>query len=185
MILQYIVPGYVCYILFIFTTSGKNKVKSSLIISCIISYLLLAFISLLRTRFFKDLPDTAIINSALSSIVGILITTIISIIYNNKKFKLLTVKLFHKTPFDSIWRDIFDLDNGSNLKVYLKNKDYYIIGHHKNHEEKGEDSWLALSAFAKFNINTNDIYENTQSYLDRDDIVITIRLSDIEYMEIF
>lgn len=141
--------------------------------------------SLLRTRLFKDLPDTAIVNSALSSIFGILITTIVSIIYNNKSFKHLTVKLFHKTPYNNIWRDVFDLDNGSNLKVYLKNKNYYIIGHHKNHEEKGDDSWLALSAFAKFDINTNRISENTQSYLDRDDIVITIRLSDIEYMEVF
>lgn len=95
------------------------------------------------------------------------------------------VKTFHKTPNDDIWRDVLDLEQGSNLKVYLKNQDYYIIGHHKNHEEKGNDSWLALSGFCKMDKHTNGNYESEPSFLGQDNIIITIRFSDIEHIEIF
>lgn len=108
-----------------------------------------------------------------------------TILSQRKWFKKITVKLFHKTLNNDIWRDIFDLENGSNLKVYLKDQDYYIIGHLKNHEEKGNDSWIALSAFAKFDKETNKNYKNEQSYLDKKDIIITVRFSDIEHIEIF
>lgn len=166
-------------------TSKNKENKSTIVISCVTSYLLLALLSLIRVKFFKTLPNTAIVNSALSSIIGIVLSVVISIIYNNKRFKAITVKLFHKTPYNDIWRDIIDLDEGSNLKVYLKNKDYYFIGHHKNHEEKGDNSWLVLSAFAKFDVNTNQNYKNEPSYLDKNDIYVTIRFSDIEHIEIF
>lgn len=159
--------------------------KSVTIVSCVISYLLLSLLSLIRIKFFKGLPDTAIINSALSSIIGIVLSVVISIVYNHKWFKVITVKLFHKTPYNDIWRDVIDLESGSNLKVYLKDKDYYLIGHHRNHEEKGNDSWLVLSAFAKYDVNTNENYKNEPSYLDRNNIYITIRFSDIEHIEIF
>lgn len=95
------------------------------------------------------------------------------------------VKLFHKTVNDDIWRDVLDLDKGSNLKVYLKDKDFYIIGHHKNHEEKGADSWLALSAFAKFDKESNTPCKNEPSHLGDTTAIVTLRFSDIDYIEIF
>lgn len=95
------------------------------------------------------------------------------------------VWLFHKTVNEDIWRDVLDLDKGSNLKVYLKGKDYYIIGHHKNHEEKGADSWLALSGFAKFEKESNMPCKNEPSHLGDINAIITLRFSDIDYIEIF
>lgn len=183
--MQYIVPGYVCYLIFKFTISKKEDNKSVLIISCVISYLLLSLVSLIRIKFLKELPDIAIINSAISSILGIGITAIVSIIYNHKWFRFITVKLFHKTPFDDIWRDVIDFEHGSNLKVFLKNKEYYLIGHHRNHEEKGNDSWLALSAFGKFDINTNQNYKSEPCYLNDEHVIITVKFSDVEHIEIF
>lgn len=183
--MQYIVPGYVCYLIFKFTVSKKDDHKSVLIISCVISYLLLTLVSLIRFNFIIKLPDTALFNSAISSIVGVILTTLISIVYNHKWFKKLTVKLFHKTPYNSIWRDVIDFEEGSNLKVYLKGKKYYIIGHHKYHEEKDDDSWLVLSAFAKIDVKTNENYKDEPSFLDNENVVITVRFSDIEHIEIF
>lgn len=95
------------------------------------------------------------------------------------------IRLFHKTPNDDIWRDVLDLENGSNLKVYLKDKDYYIIGHHKNHEEKGEDSWLALSGYGKFDKITNENYMQEPNFINNSAVIITVRFSDIDYIEIF
>lgn len=95
------------------------------------------------------------------------------------------VRLFHKTPNENIWRDIFDLHNGSNLKIYPKDREYYVIGHHKNHEEKEGECWIALSAFAKYDKITNTVYKNEPSFLDNENAVFVARFSDIEHMEIF
>lgn len=185
LILQYIVPGYLTIKWFGFTLSKKIDTKNLLIFSCAVSYCFLSLISLLRIQWFKSIPDTAFINSALSIILGIIIVSIITILSERKWFKKITVKLFHKTLNNDIWRDVLDLENGSNLKVYLKDKDYYLIGHHKNHEEKGNDSWLALSGFAKFDKETNKNYKYEPNYINNEKIIITVRFSDIEHIEIF
>lgn len=153
--------------------------------SCVTSYILLSLISVLRLKFFKTIPDIPIINSALSCLIGSVTVIVMTVLFQRKWFKKTAVKLFHKTFNDDIWRDILDLDRGSNLKLYLKGKDYYLIGHHKNHEEKENDSWIALSAFAKFDVNTNKLYKNEPSYLDKNDIYIVVRFSDIDHIEVF
>lgn len=185
LILQYIIPGYLAIAVFGFALSKKIDTKNILFFSCVISYALLSFVSLLRIKWLQQIPDTAVMNSALSIIIGFIFVCFVAILSQRRWFRKITVKLFHKTLNNDIWRDILDLENGSNLKVYLKEQEYYIIGHHKNHEENGNDSWLALSAFAKFDKMTNELYKNEASYLDRKDIIITVRFSDIEHIEIF
>lgn len=185
LILQYIIPGYISIVVFNFALSNKMDIKNTLITSCVVSYLLLSFVSLIRIRWFRWIPDTAIIISGLSVLIGVVVACLMAILSQRKWFRIVTVKLFHKTLNNDIWRDVFDLENGSNLKVYLKDKDYYIIGHLKNYEEKENDSWIALSSFAKFDKKINKPLENEPNYLDKNNIFITIRFSDIEHIEIF
>lgn len=154
-------------------------------LSCIISYILLSLLSLMRIKFFKNIPDNAIINSALTIILGSIIVIVLSVLFTRKWVTKWMVRIFHKTPNSDIWRDVFDFQKGSNVKVYLKNAEYYIIGHFKNIEEKGENSWLAISAFAKRDKETNDNYKTEPSFLADENVVITIRLSDVEHIEIF
>lgn len=125
------------------------------------------------------------INSAISVILGFIIVCIIVALSQQKHIKRIMIRLFHKTLNNDIWRDVLDLKNGSNLKVYLKDNDYYIIGHYKNHEENGTDSWLALNAFAKYDKETNKKYKNEPSYLNDSNVIITVRFSDVEHIEIF
>lgn len=92
------------------------------------------------------------------------------------------VKLFHKTPNNNIWRDVLDLRNGSNLKLYIREEDYYVMGHHRNIEEKGDDSWVVLTGFIK--LNKSDDTE-LESHKGDNKSMIAIRLADVEYAEIF
>ncbi len=165
--------------------SKKINEKVMLVMSCIASYLLLSLLSLLRIKYFKKVPDLPLINSALCFFIGSVIVIIISVIFQREWFKKITIRLFHKTLNDDIWRDVLDLRNGSNLKVYLKDKDYYLIGHHKIHEEKENDPWLALSSFAKYDVNTNTNYKNEPSFLNNKNTYIVIRFSDIDHIEVF
>lgn len=50
-------------------------------------------------------------------------------------------------------------------------------------EENGNESWIALINFAKFESETNK--QIVPSYLDRKDISIVVRLSEVDYIEIF
>lgn len=162
-----------------------QKPQNLLIFSCIVSYVLISFIALLRIKYFTEIPNNPILNSALAIILGFILVCVIVIVSQRNWFKKLTIKLFHKTLSDDIWRDVFDLENGSNLKVFLKDKDYYLIGHLKNYEEKGDASWLALSAFAKFDKRTNRPCVYEPKYLGKSSIFITVRFADIDFIEIF
>lgn len=157
------------------------------IMACVVSYVFIAVIAFLRAKFtfFESVPDTPLVNSGISIILGTLLSVLGSVLFSQKRFSKVMVRLFHKTPNEDIWRDILDLQNGSNLKVYIKGQDYYVIGHHKNHEENGNDSWLAVSAFGKFDKNTNSNYKNEPSYLDDESVIYTVRFSDIEHIKIF
>ena len=166
----------------------KKDSKYIAVISCMISYLLLSLISLLRVGnilYIAKLPNTPFVNSALSICIGIIITIIIVIIINRKWFNKLSTWLFNKTPYENIWMDALDFKNGSNLKVYFKDEPFYVIGHHLTHENNGNDSWFVISAFTKIDKNTNQIYNNEPSYNDNPDVKYTFRLSDVEHIEIF
>lgn len=185
LLLQYIVPGYIVIMMVCFALSKKVNGKNLLVFSCIVSYVLISFIALLRTRYFTKIPNNPIVNSALSIILGAVLACIIVIVSQRKWFQKVTIKLFHKTLSDDIWRDVFDLENGSNLKVFLKDKDYYLIGHLKNYEEKEDSSWLALSGFAKFDKKTNKPCIEEPIYLNNSSVFVTVRFADIDFIEIF
>lgn len=186
-LLQYFIPGY--WVIFVFRYFCSKKISDNMnhIMSCVISYILVALVSLMRSRFERVslLPDTPITNSAISILIGTVLAIIVAILFSSKRFSKITVFLFNKTPNDDIWRDVLDLKKGSNLKIYLKNEEYYIIGHHKNHEDKEGESWLAVSAFGKFDKETNKNYRNEPSFLNDENVIYTIRFSDIEHIEIF
>lgn len=148
-----------------------------LVLSCLFSYLSITLISL-----FKQINNTLVL-SGVSFIVLTALTIVVSILYSAKWFKKVLVKLFHKTPHSDIWRDILEFDKGSNLKVYFKGNNIGIIGHHVVHEEKGDDSWFAVSAPIKFNIQTEEIIDDGNK--DNEDVIVTFRLSDVEHIEVY
>ena len=186
-LLQYFIPGYWTIFVFRYFCSKKTSDYIMNIMSCVISYILISFAALLRLKcnFISTLPNNAIINSGIAILEGTLFALVFALVFCSKWFSKFTVKLFHKTLNEDIWRDVLDLRNGSNLKLYLKNEDCYIIGHHKDHEEKDGDCWIAVSAFAKFDKSTNKNYKNEPSFLNDENVIYTVRFSDIEHIEIF
>ena len=185
LILQYWVPGFVFLTVFRFLTSTKSKdQQSGVLMSAVISYVLIAMTEIL-TRIISSLnfvDDSVLIKSGFAIIIGIIGSIICALVVRAGWFSKLLVALFHKTPNDNIWMDIIDFKEGSNLKIYEKGKDYYIIGHHYANEEKGNDSWFAVTAFSKAKREDDTIFEN---HSGNEKAVLAIRLSDIEHMEIF
>lgn len=175
--LQYFLPGYWAIILFSFLNSKKIDRKMILVLSCLFSYLSITLISL-----FKQIENTIIL-SGVSFVMLTILTIAVSTLYSTKLFKKILVNLFHKTPHADIWRDVLDFENGSNLKVYFKNSDVGFIGHHLVHEERGDDSWFAISAPIKFDVKTNETIDASNK--DNENNILTFRLNDVEHIEVF
>ena len=184
LILQYIVPGYCCIKILCFSLNKRLDLKTEIIISCIISYALLSLFSLIKIVYFNDFPNNVLANSAICILIGITISTILERFIKSKIGRELFVYLYNQTINENIWGDIIDYKNGSNLKIYIRDEEYYVIGHFKNHEINKEDCWFALSSFGKYNKTTNQPYNNEQPF-NKDNIIYTVRLSDIEHIEVF
>lgn len=186
-VLQYFIPGYWSLFIFRYFCSKRMSNYMMNLMSCVVSYILMAIITFMRVKigFLLLMPDNALVNSAIAIFMGTVLAICIALIVSRKWFSNVMVYWFHKTTNDDIWRDVINWKDGSNLKIYLKDQEYYLIGHQKNMEEKGEESWIAISAFGKFDKKTNENYREEPSYLDDENVIYTVRLSDIEHMEIF
>lgn len=182
-LLQYYLPGLWTITVFKYFSSKEIQAESQTILACVVSYVLLSISDLLfNIPFLGFIKDSVWGRSGISIILGTLLALFISSVFCAKWFSGVMVTLFHKTPNDNIWRDILDLTHGSNLKLYIRDADYYIVGHHRNIEEKGDDSWIVLTEFIKHSKDDNRVIE-THDGKEKD--MIAIRLSDVEYAEIF
>ena len=186
-VLQYFIPGYWSLFIFRYFCSKRMSNYMMNLMSCVVSYILMAIITFMRVKigFLLLIPDIALVYSAIAIFMGTVLSICIALIVSRKWFSNVMVYWFHKTTNDDIWREVINWKDGSNLKIYLKDQEYYLIGHQKNMEEKGEESWIAISAFGKFDKKTNENYREEPSYLDDENVIYTVRLSDIEHMEIF
>ena len=182
-LLQYYLPGLWTITVFKYFCSKEIQKESQTILACVVSYVLLSISDLLSNILFLGGIKVSVLGkSGISIILGTLLALLISSVFCAKWFSGVMVALFHKTPNDNIWRDVLDLTNGSNLKLYIRDADYYIIGHHRNIDEKGDDSWVVLTEFIKHNKNDNRVIETHEG---KKDDMIAIRMSDVEYAEIF
>lgn len=183
-ILQYFVPGVV-FIVIIRTFSLKNFARNyTIIFSCVISYLFISLVGTVNSLTInRDVFREPIVVSGISILLALVTGVSVALLFNSEYFKEYTLKYFHKTLYDDIWQDVFDFKNGTNLKIYIKDRNYYIIGHYKFNEEKEENSWIALSAYSMYSKEQNELIE--PSYSDNENVLITLRMKDIEHIEVF
>lgn len=187
LVLQYIAPGYLTLLIFYFSLGKKIDNKSKLIPGCLISYILISFVVFLRTQnsYLMSLPNNEFINSIFAFIIGAIFFTLIGIIIKIPVITKIFVFLYHRTINQNIWQDIIDSYNGSNLKLFLKDKKYYVIGHMRNYEENKKECWIAINAFGKYDKNTNQPYNDEPPFLDKENFIYVVRFSDIEHIEVF
>lgn len=185
LVLQYFVPGFVTLSIFSFFSSKELKEsQSGVIISAVVSYVLIAITELFADKvlILGSIRDSVLMKSGVAIIIGSIGAIICALVFHAKWFSDLLVKWFNKTPNDNIWMDIIDFKKGSNLKIYERGKNYYITGHHYANEEKGNDSWFAVTAYSKKSIENDEVIED-HSLKEKD--ILAVRLSDVDHMEIF
>lgn len=186
-ILLYFIPGYLTLSIFSYLTTRKFQNNILFVLSCALSYTYLPILKILRfyVSKYKPVPNNLYIDIGIAIAIGIFLSLLFSWFYTSKIFSHILVKIFNKTPNDSIWKDIINLKKGTNLKVYITDSEYYVIGHFDTIEENGDLSWIAISGFAKYDVKTNEPYKEEPSFLNNVSCKYVIRLSDVKHIELF
>ena len=138
-------------------TAKKIENTYLFLLSCVYSYVFIALIGLFNACLESPPLNNALVVSAIAIILCIIASCVLSSIVKSPNVKHFMLKVFHHTLNDDIWSDIINYETGANLKVYLKDKDYFIIGQYRLNEEKGKDSWFALSGYVKCDRETNKV----------------------------
>lgn len=122
--------------------------------------------------------------SAVSIIVCFIVAIILITIFSSKFVHGYLVRLFHTNLNTTIWDDVINYKEGTNLKVYLKGKDYYFIGAYRCHEENTGDPYFAISGYSKIDRKSGDVDEMIDHDKDHNRYMV-FRISDVEYIEAF
>lgn len=189
-ILQYFIPGFLCLIIFKGIIGINISNTYTAIFSCVFSYILLS-ISELIFIWVKDLEQfktNVYVRSIISIIIGLILSIIFGICYHTKRLGKIMKFISGKTQYQKIWRDVIDLDNGSNLKIYVKDDNYYVYGHFRNVEEHEDDPYIAVFGYGKYNKITNELIENEINYmndnLENNNHIYMIKMSNVDHIEI-
>lgn len=189
-ILQYFIPGFLCLIIFKIITGTNTSNKYTAILSCVFSYILLSVSELIFIwiKSLEQFKTNVYVRSVISIIMGLILSIIFGICYHTKRLGKIMKFISGKTQYRRIWRDVIDLDNGSNLKIYVKDYNYYVYGHFRNVEEHEDDPYIAVFGYGKFDKVTNKLLEYEPNHMD-DDIkndrnIYMIRMSNVDHIEI-
>lgn len=181
-ILQYFVSGYI--FIFIFNTICSKKIEPlmQLIYSGVISFSWVSLIRVLNLIWIKaawldNLWGIVFVSIMLSTISSIAISKI----YISDWFHTFSVNSFGISPYDSVWRNVAKSKNGAVLKVFLKDKNYYVIGSLYSYEENGNESWFCMYKIEKCNLNHETIYSQSEN----DGAYFVFKIKDVDNVEIF
>ena len=164
--------------------SKKDNSKTTYIMSCVISYLLLSLTTYIKDiglfkNYFTISKSNVLIVPLFSILIGTLFAMIFSIVNLQKWFSKFCTILFHKTFSRSIWDEVVDMKNGANFYWYLRGKDYYLYGHFKFIEENVDDPFVVLSGAYKLDLETNEEID----HLDNNKYSM-VKMSEVEYIEV-
>lgn len=152
-----------------------------LIGSCVISFAWVALINAVnKTWLCNRLIDDIWVTVAISILLSLITSLIISGVYLSEPFRKFTVKILGISPHSTVWRNIINSNDGALLKVYLKGKDFYWAGSLYSYEENGSESWFCLHKHAKYNMQNEMIYNQK----DNEGAYLTFNLKDVESIEI-
>lgn len=181
-LLQYYAPG-ACFLFFLQLGFTKKIVGLSFhIASCVISFITISFIVTCRNVFSfpTSLKDTPTINAFLGIVISIILGLIVGIALQSKYVYNLFVNIFHLTLNANTFDDVIDFKNGSNLKVNMKEKDYYFVGIFEVYDNINS-GWLGIHSYIKIDKNTHETIESYDGMKNRK---LIIRFSNIDTIEV-
>lgn len=178
-LLNYFVPGYLGIVAYRSLTSSTTKSEHTLWVSCVISYLATMFAKIVLPSFITTIPECLALASCLITVV---VTILLVKVLQSKCFSWLTAKLLHTNLAPTVFAAHVKVTYpGTTVRVYLKDKDFYVEGGLSNHSNDPNDPYISLKLY-KFFKKTDD---KPYYQCDQDDQFFIINLENVEYVEMW
>lgn len=171
-VLQYFIPGYIFIKLTQLITFKKTSSNSELVMSCVFSFI---FVTI--GQLFVNYTNNMWIPIIISIAIGIGLALLFSFIYNLGYFHNIFEKIFKVSLTERVWESVIDFKNGTGLKIYLRNKDFFYAGSFGGIENNGVNSYLYI-------VNPIKVYIKDFKQFSTHSTYFVINLKDVEYMEV-
>ena len=152
------------------------KRHSSLWVSCVISYIAVAFAKLLMPISIEDsFAVKAILSCAISSGGAIIFASVV----RSKKADRLLGKWLHFSPSPTVLSGAISLKGGTTARVHIKGLDYYIEGAVAGYSNDSDDPFMTLCYYSYYKHKAAEpfyVSENLEKQF-------FFRLSDVQHIE--
>ena len=178
-LLNYFVPGYLCIITYRNLTSSTTKSEHTLWVSCVISYLVTIFAKIFLPSCITSMPEYLALASCL---ITVIVTALLVKMLQSKWFSWLTAKLLHTNLAPTVFAAHVKVSHpGTTVRVYLKDKDFYVEGGLSNHSNDPEDPYISLKMYKFYKKSDAEPYYEC----DENDQFFIISLDNVEYIEMW
>lgn len=175
-LLIYFIPGYISFSFAIAVLNRRPSETTKIAASCCMSYLTL---SLLRCFFaFKNVYAEIL----LSGLVCFAFTCMILLIIQRPLMRSILSNLFAYSPAKGAWEDAYDIDNGSRIRIKIKNSDLLVVGDFCMLGNIESDPWLSITYYHFYNgLDATEPYYSEVN----GDYYFLVNLNDIEFVEMW
>ena len=176
-VLKYFVPGFLGVRVFMFGASKKYEKEVQIVLSCVVSYLLLSAWDIVVMLY----PQQSVlgwqsVQTVVVALAAIIIAAILAAIMRRSWFEQLCSVLFGKSPKLDLMDGVLDKQDGSNVDVFFKDKEYSIYGHYAGRDTTSDELWFAVKSPMKKYQDDRPV----EAY--HEDIVYLCRVEDIDYI---
>lgn len=176
---MYFVPGYIFLLLAKEITMRKISRTTEILLSCSISFILVSTIQMI----FSLIPNVGTnlfwVVTTLSILISAILAGIFGKIYNSEKFHRKFENVFKIILKNRIWENVIDYENGTKVKVYMKDKNFYYWGDVDGVEDNEENSYFCIRNPIKIEFDSNKSINDIES----DSKYMVVSLKDVEYIE--
>lgn len=179
-ILVYFIPGYLAICIFQKICGTVSQSSHRVWESCALSFIFTILAQICVPSHKKD--DTLIIAMA-AIIIGVTAAIIFAMIIRKDTVRNYFSNKMHFSPAKTVLSDVIRFgENGSTMRVYLKNVDYYVEGAVYAFSNTKDDQWIALCYYTKFDIGSNQIRAKQEENVER---CFLFNLEDVVTIEIW
>ena len=180
-LLMYFIPGYLAIATYRFISSINKHGDYDFIASCVISYLCISLIKLIFPSVAAESNSNAILTIS-SCLLAIVSSGVISLIVKNTFVKRMLGRYFKISPASTVIVNSIKVDgNGTTMRIYFKDRGYYVEGAVATVSPDKDDPWIALQYYTLYSIDDN---RQIGKYAKRNDRFL-LNANDAQHIEVW
>lgn len=183
-IMEYLIPGVI--FLAIIKWYTDKRISNNLlyiVVSVVISFFSKNILRVAHMVILKNISFGYEATFCFTTLLTVFLALILGILYHNENVKRVFNRVSRKTLHSNIWESLMDFKYGNTVMFVMKNGTL-VCGTLHEIEEKGNDSWVALSSYiCQSYSDDTEVYACSAADQDVNSVLV-IRLADVVQAEV-